>query len=108
VKLSDPKTNKTNYLWVNLKPSENIMEAIYEHPLQGKIEIALDKIRPYLIADGGNVRVLEITNENTLRLELVGACGSCSMSAMTFKGGIEDTIRREVPEILRVEATNIN
>ena len=84
------------------------MEAIFEHPLQGKIDIALDKIRPYLIADGGNVRFVEITQENTLRLELVGACGSCSMSAMTFKGGIEDTIRREVPEILKVEATNIN
>lgn len=84
------------------------MEAPFEHPLQEKIEIALDKIRPYLIADGGNVRVLEITDENTLRLELVGACGSCSMSAMTFKGGIEDTIRREVPEILKVEASNIN
>lgn len=84
------------------------METIVEHPLQGKIEIALDKIRPYLIADGGNVRILEITDDHTLRLELLGACGSCSMSAMTFRGGIEDTIRREVPEILRVEAANIN
>ncbi|MES2519052.1 MAG: NifU family protein [Bacteroidota bacterium] len=84
------------------------MEAIFEHPLQEKVETALDKIRPYLKADGGNVRVLEITEEHTLRLELTGACGSCSMSAMTFKGGIEDTIRRDVPEILRVEAINVN
>ncbi len=83
------------------------METTVEYPLQGKIEKALDKIRPYLVADGGNVRVLEIIDGNFLRLELTGACSSCSMSAMTFRGGIEETILREVPEIIKVEAVNM-
>lgn len=77
---------------------------ISDNALLPKIEKALDTIRPYLVADGGNVQVVEITPDHTLRLELVGACGSCSMSAFTFRGGIEDAIRREVPEILKVEA----
>jgi Fe-S cluster biogenesis protein NfuA len=78
-----------------------------EHPLLARIENALNGIRPYLEADGGNVKVLEITEENTARLELTGACGSCNMSAMTFKAGIEDAIKRAVPEILKVEAVNL-
>lgn len=74
--------------------------------LRIRVEAALNGIRPYLEADGGNVQVLEITDDYVARLELVGACGTCSMSAMTFKGGIEDAIRRAVPEIVRVEAVN--
>ncbi len=84
------------------------METIAAHSLEEKVEIALNQIRPYLKSDGGDVRILEITADKTLRLELLGACGSCSMSAMTFRGGIEDTIRREVPEILKVIAINVN
>ncbi len=78
-----------------------------ETELRLRVEAALNGIRPYLEADGGNVQVLEITAERVARLELVGACGTCSMSAMTFKGGIEDAIRRAVPEIIRVEAINV-
>lgn len=78
-----------------------------ETDLKTRVEAALNGIRPYLEADGGNVQVLEITEERVARLELVGACGSCSMSAMTFRGGIEDAIRRAVPEITRVEAVNV-
>ena len=73
------------------------------HPLYKKIQSALDTIRPYLIADGGNVEIVEITDENILRLNLLGACKSCNMSAMTFKAGVEEAIRREVPEIIAVE-----
>lgn len=73
------------------------------HPLYAKIQSALDSIRPYLIADGGNVEIVEITDENILRLNLLGACKSCNMSAMTFKAGVEEAIRREVPEIVAVE-----
>ena len=72
-----------------------------------KIERALDSMRPYLAADGGNVKVLEVTDDRTARLELVGSCGSCPMSAMTFKGGLEEAILRAVPEIAKVEAVNI-
>ena len=72
-----------------------------------KIELALDGMRPYLAADGGNVKVLEVTDDKVVRLELMGSCGSCPMSAMTFKGGLEEAILRAVPEITKVEAINI-
>ena len=72
-----------------------------------RIEKALNSIRPYLEADGGNVKVLEVTDDKVVRLELVGACGTCPMSAMTFKAGLEEAILRAVPEISRVEAVNL-
>ena len=81
--------------------------ALHNDQLIEKIERALDSMRPYLAADGGNVRVLDITDEKTVRLELMGSCGSCPMSAMTFKGGLEEAILRAVPEIKKVEAVNI-
>lgn len=72
-----------------------------------KIERALDSMRPYLAADGGNVRVLNVDSDNVVRLELMGSCGSCPMSSMTFKGGLEEAILKAVPEITKVEAVNI-
>ncbi len=71
-----------------------------------KVNSALNTIRPYLKTDGGDVRIVEITEDKIVRLELLGACSSCSMSAMTMKTGIEETIKREVPEITKVEAVN--
>lgn len=71
-----------------------------------RIESALDQIRPYLEADGGNVKVLEVTEEMVLKLELLGACGSCPMSAMTLKAGVEQAVKKAVPEIYAVEAVN--
>lgn len=72
-----------------------------------KIEKALDQIRPYLEADGGNVKVLEVTDDMVLRLELLGACGTCPMSTMTLKAGVEQSVLRAVPEIRAVEAINL-
>jgi Fe-S cluster biogenesis protein NfuA len=72
-----------------------------------RIENALDQIRPYLEADGGNVKVLEVTDEMVLKLELLGACGSCPMSTMTLKAGVEQSVLRAVPEIKSVEAVNV-
>ncbi|GAA4401663.1 NifU family protein [Nibrella viscosa] len=72
-----------------------------------RIEKALNGIRPYLEADGGNVKVLELTDDRVVRLELVGACGSCPMSAMTFKAGLEEAVLKAVPEVIKVEAVNI-
>ena len=71
-----------------------------------KVETALDKIRPFLKADGGDVRVLEITEDMVVRLELVGACETCPMSHMTMKAGIEEAIKRDIPEIKSVVAVN--
>ncbi len=72
-----------------------------------RVESALEKIRPFLIADGGNVKVLEITDDFVVRLELEGACETCPMSQMTMKAGIEEAIKRDIPEITSVVAVNI-
>ncbi len=72
-----------------------------------KIEASLDSIRPYLKADGGNVKINEITSDKVVRLEFVGACGNCSMSTMTFKAGVEAAIKRDVPEIRSIEVVNL-
>ncbi len=74
--------------------------------LVNKIESALDSIRPYLEADGGNVELVEISDDNTVKVELKGACKTCSMSMMTMKAGIEETIKRAAPEIKEVIAIN--
>lgn len=71
-----------------------------------RVELALDSIRPYLEADGGNVRVLEITSDNVAVLELLGACGTCPMSPMTLKAGVEEAIKKAVPEITSIRAIN--
>lgn len=76
------------------------------HPLYRKVEDALDTIRPYLEADGGNVAVVEITPDDTLKIELKGACKTCNMSHMTMRSGIEETIRRAVPEIKQIVSVN--
>jgi Fe-S cluster biogenesis protein NfuA len=72
-----------------------------------KVEVALNSVRPYLQTDGGNVRVVEITEDFTAKLELLGACGSCPMSTLTFKAGLEEAILKAVPEIKKVEALNL-
>ena len=72
-----------------------------------KVESALDSIRPYLEADGGNVSVEEITSDKIVKLKLLGACGSCPMSIMTLKAGIEQAIKKAVPEIEGIEAVNL-
>ncbi|RZS97309.1 NifU family protein [Cecembia calidifontis] len=72
-----------------------------------RIEKALNSIRPYLEADGGNVKIVEVTSEMVLKLELTGTCSSCPMSTMTLKAGVEEAIKRDVPEIIKVEAVNV-
>ncbi len=72
-----------------------------------KVEVALNGIRPYLEADGGDVKILEITADKVVKLELLGACGSCPMSTMTLRAGVEESIKRAVPEVTAVEAINI-
>ena len=75
--------------------------------LTQKIETSLNSIRPYLLADGGNVKINEITPERVVRLEFVGNCGNCSMSTMTFKAGVEAAIKRDVPEVKSIEVINL-
>ena len=77
-----------------------------DESMHGQIEEALDTIRPYLMADGGSVRLLDVTDDNVVELELLGACGSCPMSTMTLRAGIEQALKRSVPQVSRVEAVN--
>ncbi len=74
--------------------------------LRRRVEEGLDMIRPYLMADGGSVRLLNITPDFVVELELMGACGTCPMSTMTLRAGIEQALKRTVPQITRVEAVN--
>jgi Fe-S cluster biogenesis protein NfuA len=75
--------------------------------LTQRIEASLDSIRPYLEADGGNVKIAQITDDNIVKLEFVGTCGTCPMSTMTFKAGVEDAIKKAVPEIKGIEVINL-
>jgi len=71
-----------------------------------KVEIAIDEIRPYLIADGGDIKVISINNKNIVNLELLGSCETCPMSPMTLKAGVEEAIKKQVPEIKGINAIN--
>ncbi|MCK5210016.1 MAG: NifU family protein [Cyclobacteriaceae bacterium] len=82
-------------------------DSVSEKTILQKVEDALQVIRPYLEADGGDVKILNINEEGIVKLELLGACGSCPMSTMTLKAGVEEAIKRAVPEINGVEAINI-
>ena len=66
------------------------------------VETVLDELRPYLMADGGNVELVELEGP-IVKLRLQGACGSCPSSAMTLKMGIERKLRESIPEIAEVE-----
>ena len=71
--------------------------------MKDKVEAVLDKIRPGLVADGGNVELIDV-NDGVVTVKLVGACAGCPMSSMTLKNGIEQILRREIPEIKAVLA----
>lgn len=72
--------------------------------LEQKIEIALNSMRPFLQADGGDVELVDITEEMEVQLRLLGNCSSCSMSSMTMKAGIENGLKSAIPQITKVTA----
>ncbi|MHB1362009.1 MAG: NifU family protein [Thermoleophilia bacterium] len=72
--------------------------------LREQVEQALDRIRPALQQDGGDLELLDVTDDGVVKVKLTGACGSCPMSQMTLKMGIEQRLREEVPEVSTVEA----
>ena len=74
--------------------------------LEQKIEIALNSMRPFLQADGGDVELVDVTEEMEVQLKLIGNCSSCSMSHMTMKAGIENGLKSAIPQITRVVAIN--
>jgi Fe-S cluster biogenesis protein NfuA len=72
--------------------------------LKEKIEDALNKVRPALQADGGDVELVDVDEDGVVKVKLTGACGGCPMSQMTLKMGIEKTLKQSVPEVERVES----
>lgn len=72
--------------------------------MRDEVEAALAKVRPMLQADGGDVELVEITEEGVVKVRLRGACGTCPMAQMTLKMGIERYLKKEVPEVKAVEA----
>ncbi|MFC1807161.1 NifU family protein [Candidatus Omnitrophota bacterium] len=72
--------------------------------LKEKVQAAIDKVRPSLQADGGDVELVEVTDDGVVKVKLIGACSGCPMSQMTLKMGIEKAIKQEVPEIKEVVA----
>lgn len=71
-----------------------------------KVNRSLDDIRPHLEVDGGNIEVIDITEDYKVKVRWLGNCEFCSMSAMTMKAGVEQAIKSKVPEITAVEAVN--
>jgi len=71
--------------------------------MREKVEAALNEIRPTLLADGGDVELLDV-NDGVVTLKLTGACGGCPMAAMTLKFGIEQELKQQVPEVKEVVA----
>ncbi len=74
--------------------------------IESRIEQALENIRPFLRADGGDVELVEITSDMKVSIRLLGSCKHCQVSDMTMKFGIEEGIKREVPEVTEIEAIN--
>lgn len=72
--------------------------------LREKVESALDKVRPSLQADGGDVQLVDVGDDGIVKVRLTGACGGCPMSQMTLKMGIERILKQNIPEIQAVES----
>jgi Fe-S cluster biogenesis protein NfuA len=72
--------------------------------LREKVEEALNSVRPGLEADGGNVELIDVSEDGIVKVKLVGACGSCPMAAMTLQYGVTNAIKQAVPEIKDVQS----
>jgi len=75
-----------------------------DQQLHAKVEAAIETMRPFFEADGGDMQLVDITENMVARLRLIGSCRSCQMREMTLKGGVEEAIKRVAPEISGVEA----
>lgn len=75
--------------------------------LTDKINSSLDQLRPFLHADGGDMELVEITDDGIVMVRLLGACSDCSMSQMTLKAGLEEAVMKIAPEIKGVQAVNL-
>lgn len=78
------------------------MGIITDPSIIDKIEEALDQVRPYLESDGGDIRLIEVTDDYVVKVKLLGACSDCQVSMMTLKAGVEQAVKRVLPEVKEV------
>ena len=83
------------------------MSLSQENTIQ-KVKLAIEQLRPFLNDDGGDIEFVEITNDNVVKVKMLGACKECSMSHMTLKAGLEDALKVVAPEIVSVIAIEEN
>jgi Fe-S cluster biogenesis protein NfuA len=81
--------------------------SLNKEELSLKINACLEQLRPFLKDDGGDMELVEITDDGIAKVRLLGACSDCSMSLMTLKAGLEDAVKKVAPEIKSVEAINL-
>jgi Fe-S cluster biogenesis protein NfuA len=72
--------------------------------LREKVEKALESVRPHLQADGGNVELIEVSEDGIVKVKLIGSCGGCPMAAMTLQYGVTNAIKQAVPEVKDVQS----
>ncbi|MFT4534232.1 MAG: Fe-S cluster biogenesis protein NfuA [Saprospiraceae bacterium] len=82
------------------------MSTTEQQALKDRVDAALESLRPHLKVDGGDIEVVEITDDMTVKVKWLGNCEFCSMSAMTMKAGVEQTLKSKIPEIKSIEAIN--
>ena len=78
-----------------------------QEALRERIDRALEELRPFLRSDGGDITVMAVKEDLIVEVELQGACAHCAQAAMTMKAGVEEAVRRAVPEVTRVVAVNM-
>lgn len=81
--------------------------SIDKESIRAKVLVAIDQLRPFLHADGGDMELVEIKDDATVVVRLLGACSDCSMSLMTLKAGLEETVKKAAPEVKEVVAENM-
>jgi len=82
------------------------MSEVEKNTLYAEIDAALDTIRPHLAVDGGNIEIVDITEDMKVKIKWLGNCEFCSMSIMTMKAGVEQAIKSKVPQVTSIEAVN--
>ena len=85
----------------------NLLQMRTKEEILARIEMSLDTMRPYLKNDGGDIEVLELSDDMELKLRLLGNCETCPQSIFTMKAGIEEAVMKSVPEVKSIVAVNL-
>ncbi len=78
------------------------MDETKRQDLEKRVNETIDMVRPYLVADGGDIKFVELTDDMVVKVQLLGACGACPYSVQTLKNGVEQAVKKQIPEIKEV------